>query len=122
MASQGSQSTEHYPTKHESTIKDAIASISAMEKELDELASQVSEMKKKLVAFAESRADQAKSEIIEQANMEAQAYLDSVRKEAQAEALKIIDKGNKDTEALKKRTAGSISSAVDVIVRSVLSI
>ncbi len=122
MTAQGSQTKEHYPTKHESTIKDAIASISAMEKEIDELASQVSDMKKKLVAFAESKADQAKALVIEQANNEAQAYLDSVRKEAQTEAQKIIENGNKDTEALKKRTSGSVSSAVDLIVRSVLSV
>ena len=117
-----SQSSEHYPSKNESTIQNAISSIAAMEKDLDDLSSQVAEMKKKLLAFAEQKADEANAEIIDKANKEAQAYLDSVKKDAEAEAEKIIQKGDKDTEALKKRVSGNISSAVDIIVKSVLTI
>jgi vacuolar-type H+-ATPase subunit H len=112
---------EHYPSKQASQIQTAVASLAEMEKKLDELNGQVGDMKRKLVVFAETQADQAKAEIIEQANRETQAALESVRQAAQIEAEQIIATGTSDTESLRKRIAGKTSAAVEIIVKAVQS-
>jgi vacuolar-type H+-ATPase subunit H len=78
-------------------------------------------MKRRLSIFAETQADQAKTEIIEDANREAQAALESVRQSAQSEADDIVSKGSTETEVLRKRISGKLSSAVDIVVRAVQS-
>ena len=112
---------EHYPDKQASQIQLAVSSLSEMEARLDELGSQVADMNRRLLIFAETQADQAKSEILEDANREAQAALEIVRQSAQSEADEIVSKGNVETEALRKRISGKLSSAVDVVVKAVQS-
>jgi len=113
--------TEHYPDKRASQIQLAVSMLSEMEGKLDELNSQVTDMKRRLSIFAETQADQAKTEIIEDANREAQAALESVRQSAQSEADDIVSKGSTETEVLRKRISGKLSSAVDIVVRAVQS-
>jgi vacuolar-type H+-ATPase subunit H len=113
--------TEHYPDKHASQIQLAVSALAEMEGKLDELSSQVVDMKRRLLIFAETQADQAKAEIIEDANREAQAALESVRQSAQSEADEIVSRGSTETEALRKRISGKISSAAEIVVRAVQS-
>ena len=113
--------TEHYPDKQASQIQLTVSSLSEMESKLDELSSQVADMKRRLLIFAEMLAEQAKSEILEDANKEAQAALESVRQLAQSEADEIVSKGKIETEALRKRISGRLSSAVEIIVKAIQS-
>ena len=92
-----------------------------METGLDELSSQVSDMKRKITAFAESESEKTKAEIVEEANREAQQQLEEVRRSAQMEADHIISKGSADLESFRSRMMGRIPAAVDVIVNAVQS-
>jgi len=112
---------EHYPDKNAARIQTAIAALAEMEKQLDDLSSQVSDMKRKLQQFAESESDRAKNEIIEQAKKEAEQRLASVRSAANDEAQKIIEKGESDTESLRARVSSRLPEAVNVIVKAVQS-
>ncbi|MDG6995369.1 MAG: hypothetical protein JRN52_05555 [Nitrososphaerota archaeon] len=124
MAVETSQSgqVEHFPDKNAEKIQNAIAILSDMESKLDELGSQVSEMKRKLIVYAETEGEATKSEIIEQAKKEAESATDSVKKAAAKEAEAIAKKGESETEALRKRIEMSISQAVDLIVSAVQSV
>jgi vacuolar-type H+-ATPase subunit H len=115
------QAEEHYPDKQSAKIQSAIASLADMESRLDELNNQVADMKRRLVSFAETQAEQAKAEIIEKASQEAQTAMDAVRNAAQSEADAIVAKGSSDTEALRRKIGGKIDQAVDIIVKSVQS-
>ena len=124
LAVETSQSgqAEHFPDKNAEKIQNAIAILSDMESKLDELGSQVSEMKRKLVVYAETEGEATKSEIIEQAKKEAEYAIDSVKKAAAKEAEAIAKKGESETEALRKRVAMSLSQAVELIVSAVQSV
>jgi vacuolar-type H+-ATPase subunit H len=113
---------EHYLDKNTAAIQNVISVLSDMETQLDELGSQVSEMKKKLVQYAETEAEQAKNEILDQARKEAEEKLEAVRASARSEAEKIISRGEVDTQNLRSRVSGNLSSAVDLIVRAVQSV
>jgi len=112
---------EHFPDKNASQIQQAVSALASMEAKLDELSSQLVDMKRRLSLYAETETEKAKSEVLEQANREAQSSLESVRKSAQSEADDIVAKGDVETEALRGRITGKISSAVDVIVKAVQS-
>ena len=113
--------TEHYPDKNASQIQQAVSALASMEGKLDDLSSQVADMKRKLLVFAETEAEKAKTEILETVSKEAQDALESVRQSAQNEADGIISKGSSETEALRKRISGKITVAVDIIVKAVQS-
>ncbi len=113
------QMVEHYPDSNSAKIQKAIASLSAMESSLDELNSQVNEMKRRLVVFAEAQSEQAKAEIIDRANKEAATVLDAVRESAQKEADEIISRGSEQVEALRKSIGSKLPQAVSMIVDAV---
>jgi vacuolar-type H+-ATPase subunit H len=113
---------EHYPDKNASKIQSAISVLSDMESKLGDLSGQVSDMKRKLQSFAESESEKAKAEVLDQANREAQAALEELRKSTQKEADAIVAKGSSETEALRAKIAGKVSDAVDVIVNAVQSV
>ena len=119
---QSNQSTEHYPDKNVSKIQNAILVLSDMETRLDDLSGQVSDMRKRLVSFAETESEKAKSEILEQANKEAQDAMEEVRQSAQKEADAIVAKGIKDTNELRTKISAKVSEAVDIIVDAVQSV
>lgn len=117
-----SRAEEHYPDKNAERIQNAISILSEMEAKLDELGSQVSEMKRKLVIYAESEADAAKAVLIDQAKKEADSLIEKVRRDAMKEAETIARKGDSEMEALRKRVAASVSKAVELIVKAVQSV
>jgi len=119
---QSNQSTEHYPDKNVSKIQNAILVLSDMETRLDDLSGQVSDMRKRLVSFAETESEKAKFEIREQANKEAQDAMEEVRQSAQKEADAIVAKGIKDTNELRTKISAKVSEAVDIIVDAVQSV
>ena len=112
---------ERYPDKNASQIQQAISALSSMESKLDDLSSQVTDMKRRLLVFAENESGKAKAEILDAANKEAQSSLDSVRLSAQKEADGIVAKGSVETEKLRQKISGKIDSAVDIIVKAVQS-
>ena len=123
MATQTKQAgVEHYPDKNASKIQNAISVLSDMETKLGDLTTQVSDMKRKLQSFAETESEKAKSEIIDQANKEAQDALEQLKQSAQKEADAIVAKGTVDTEALRSKISSKVSAAVDIIVNSVQSV
>ena len=113
---------EHYPDKNASKIQNAISVLSEMETQLNELSGQVSEMKRRLLAFADTESEKAKAEAIDQANSEAQQAMEQVRQSAQKEADAIIAKGTSESNALRSRMSSKVPQAVDVIVSAVLSV
>ena len=113
---------EHYQDKNALQIQNAISVLSEMETRLDDLTTQLADMKRKLLNFAETDSEKAKAEVIEQANSEAQHALDQTRQAAEKEASSIIAKGNSDTNELRAKIAGKVSEAVDIIVNSVQSV
>jgi len=116
------QDAEHYPDKNASRIQNAISVLSEMETKLDDLGAQVSDLKRKLLNFAETESDKAKAEVIEQANKEAQDALDQARESAQIEANSIIEKGILETNELRAKIGNKVSNAVDIIVNAVQSV
>jgi len=121
QSSEEKKKEDHYPDSNASKIQNAISVLSEMETKLDELSNQVSDMKRKLLNFAESESDKSKSEVIEEANREAREALEAVRRSAQMEANSIIAKGSSDMEALRSKISGKVSGAVDIVVSSVQS-
>jgi vacuolar-type H+-ATPase subunit H len=113
---------EHYPDRSASKIQNAIDVLSDMETKLNEVSGQVADMKKRLASFAETEAEKAKGEVIDQANAEAQQALDQLRQSAQSEADAIIAKGMKDTNELAAKISSKVSDAVDLIVNAVQSV
>ena len=107
--------------KNAARIQNAISVLAVMEKQLDDLSAEVADMKRKLQLYAETEADLAKAEILDSARREADEKLNSVRASAREEADKIIQRGNSDTERLRSKVSGSLPSAVDLIVKTVLS-
>ena len=112
---------EHFPDSNASKIQSAISVLSEMETKLDELSNQVSDMKRKLLNFAESESEKTKSEVIEEANREAQEALEAIRRSAQIDADSIIAKGSSDLNSLRSKISGKVSAAVDIIVEAVKS-
>jgi vacuolar-type H+-ATPase subunit H len=121
QASEVKSKEERYPDNNASKIQSAISVLSEMETKLDELSNQVSDMKRKLLNFAETESEKTKSEVIETANREAQEALEAVRRSAQMDADSIIAKGSSDIEVLRSKISGKVSSAADVIVDAVQS-
>ena len=115
------RSDERFPDKNTARIQNAISALSDMEKELDDLSSQVSEMKRKLGHFAESEADSARNEILDRVRKEAEQKLEAVRASANSEASSIVKKGETDTESLRRKISERLSDAIDLIVRTVSS-
>ena len=113
---------EHYPDKNALKIQNAITVLSEMEAKLDDLNIQVADLKRKLLNFAESESENAKAQIIEQANKEAQDALEVVRKSAQNDASSIVAKGTSDTNELRAKIGSKVSEAVNIIVNSVQSV
>jgi len=116
------QGTEHYSDANASKIQNAITVLSEMETRLDDLTSQVADLKRKLLNFAETESEKAKAEVIEQASKEAQDALDLARDSAQKEASSIVAKGTADTNELRAKITGKVSEAVNIIVSSVQSV
>ncbi|HXQ92984.1 MAG TPA: hypothetical protein VN739_08260 [Nitrososphaerales archaeon] len=116
------QGGEHYTDASASKIQNAITVLSEMETRLDDLTSQVADLKRKLLNFAETESEKAKAEVIEQANKEAQDALDLARESAQKEASSIVTKGTADTNELRAKITGKVSDAVNIIVSSVQSV
>ena len=119
QSKQQEKPAEHYPDKKTSKIQNAINVLSEMETKLGDLSSQVADMKRKLLAFAETESEKAKAEVIEQANKEAQDALDHVRQSAQKEADGIVAKGIAETNELRVKISSKVSDAVDIIVNAV---
>jgi vacuolar-type H+-ATPase subunit H len=117
-----STTTERFPDKNAVKIQNAISVLSDMETKLDELSSQVTDMKRRLQTFAESESEKAKAEIVDQANAEAQQALEQARQSAQKEADGIVAKGTADTNVLRARISGKVSQAVDIIVNAVQTV
>jgi vacuolar-type H+-ATPase subunit H len=113
---------EHYRDANAAKIQGTISVLAAMESQLDELASQVAEMKRKLHQSAEAEAEKAKSEILDSARKEADDKLETVRAAAKLEADKIVSKGDSDAQALRSRVSKNLPDAVDLIVKTVLSV
>jgi vacuolar-type H+-ATPase subunit H len=113
---------EHYPDKNALKIQNAITVLSEMEAKLDDLNIQVADLKRKLLNFAETESENAKAQIIEQANKEAQDALEVVRKSAQNDASSIVAKGTSDTNELRAKIGSKVSDAVNIIVNSVQSV
>jgi vacuolar-type H+-ATPase subunit H len=116
------QGPEHYPDMNATKIQNAITILSQMETNLDDLTTQVADLKKKLLNFAEAESEKAKAEVIDQANKEAEDALDQARESAQNEASLIVAKGTSDTNELRAKITGKVSEAVNIIVGSVQSV
>ncbi len=112
---------ERYPDKNASKIQNAISILSDMETKLGGLSGQVSDMKKKLLNFAETESEKAKAEVIEQANKEAQDAMEQVRQSAQKDADAIITRGMAETNQLRARISAKVSDAVEIIVEALQS-
>ncbi len=112
---------EHYPDSNASKIQTAISVLSQMETGLDDLSSQVTEMKRKLTSFAAVEAEKAKSEVIDEANREARDQLEAVRRSAQMEADAIVSKGSANLEVFRAKMVRKVSAAADIIVNAVQS-
>ena len=121
QTSQENRIEEHYPDSNASKIQTAISVLSQMEAGLDDLSSQVSDMKRKLTSFAETEANRAKSEVIDEANREALELLEGVRRSAQTEADSIVSKGSADLEVFRAKMVRKVSAAADIIVNAVQS-
>ncbi|MDA4112074.1 MAG: hypothetical protein OK439_06010, partial [Thaumarchaeota archaeon] len=93
QSSEERKKEDRYPDSNASKIQNAISVLSEMEARLDDLSNQVTEMKRKLMNFAETESEKTKSQVIEDANREAQEALEGVRRSAQMEANAIIAKG-----------------------------
>jgi vacuolar-type H+-ATPase subunit H len=115
-------SAEHYPDKNASKIQTAISVLSDMESKLDSLSESVADLKRRLQAFSETESEKAKTEVIDEANKEAQAALEQVKLSAQKEADAIVSKGMVETDELKKKISVKVPDAVDMIVKSVQTI
>jgi vacuolar-type H+-ATPase subunit H len=124
LAAQAKQesSTEHYPDKNASKIQTAISVLSDMESKLDSLSESVADLKRRLQTFSETESEKAKTEVIDEANKEAQAALEQVKLSAQKEADAIVSKGMTETDELKKKISVKVPDAVDMIVKSVQTI
>ncbi len=119
---QDEKNVERYPDKNASQIQTAISVLSDMETGLSGIADQVSDMKRKMLNFAETESEKAKADIIEEANREAQEALEQLRKSAQQEADAIVAKGTEDSKELRAKISSRVSGAVDVIVSAVQSV
>ncbi|MDA4130390.1 MAG: hypothetical protein OK457_06430 [Thaumarchaeota archaeon] len=111
----------HFPDSNAAKIQTAISTLSEMEKGLDELNDQVAEMKRRLLSFAESESEKAKSSVIDEASREAQEEMEKVRRSAQMEADSIVAKGSSELEVLRSKIRGKVSDAVEIIVSAVQS-
>ncbi len=122
QASSQTKDPEHYPDANAAKIQNAIAVLSEMESKMDELSSQVSEMKRKLVFFAESEAEETKNQIVDSARKEADQAIEAVRMAANKDAEEIRRKGDTEAGALRRRVASKLSKAVELVVNAVESV
>lgn len=119
---QEKQNAGHYQDANAAKIQNAITVLSDMESRIGDLSGQVSDMKRRLLAFAETESEKAKIEVIDQANKEAQAALEQLRRSAQKEADGIVAKGMNETNDLKAKISGKVAKAVDIIVDAVQTV
>jgi vacuolar-type H+-ATPase subunit H len=90
-----------------------------MEKELDEVKSRISDMKRILQTVAIEEAEKAKAVALEQANTLAQEKMAKVRTDAEKEAAEIVSKSKSTFQSLKERIDEKFEQAVQKVVKAV---
>jgi vacuolar-type H+-ATPase subunit H len=100
-------------------IRDAMSILSDMERELDQLDSQVTEIKRLLINAALKEADKASTSSIEEAKKVVQETLVKVHSEADREATEIIAKREEMINFLNNKIDENFEQAVKKVVLAV---